>query len=63
MIVIPRFKITPRPEQKDFIMEDQLNTSPKYMMNRRDLIELMQHIAFKLAMFDLQKEIKKEVEK
>ena len=58
MIIIPRFQIKPRPQFKDFIMEDKLNSGPKYMMNRRDLIELMGHIAFVLAMYDLQKEIK-----
>ena len=63
MIVIPRFRIKPRPEMKDFIMEDQLNTGPKYMMNRRDLVEFMQHIAFVLAMYDVQKELKKEESK
>jgi len=66
MIVIPQFKITPRPQLKDFIMEDQLNSGPnhpKYKMSRRDLIEFMQHIAFVLTMYDVQKEIKKESEK
>jgi len=60
MIRIPRFKITSHPNFKYYVMQDALNSGPKYIMLKQDLYELAGHIAMMLGNVKLQKIIKEE---
>ena len=62
-IQIPRFKLKYHSKFRYYIMEDQLNSGPKYILWQDDLYELMGNMALHLGNVKLQKIIREESKK